>query len=81
MQYHPLRYEAWVRLIGVPLHMWNTEGINRLAVKLGTIQGIQPYGPCARQTEYITIYIVTKHPRHIPKFLKAKEGEDRKSVV
>lgn len=60
--------------------MWNTEGINRLAVKLGTIQGIQPYRPCARQTEYITIYILTKHPRHIPKFLKAKEGDHDKSI-
>lgn len=82
MHFHPPRYEAWVRLLGVPLFMRNSEGINRLAVKLGTVKVIQLYGLHARQLQHITIQIATKHPCHLPKFLTAKVGDyDRRVRV
>lgn len=80
MQYHPPRYDAWVRFVGVPLQMWNSEGINRLTARLGTVQSIMPYGLQARQLEHITVHLSTKHPRHIPKYLKVKMGDFDKRV-
>lgn len=60
--------------------MWNPKGINRLTVRLGTMKNTMPYGLQARQLEYITVHVATKHPRHIPKFLKIKVGDYDKRV-
>lgn len=69
MQYHPPRYEAWVRLVGTPLHMWNSEGIHRITTRMGTVKGTMPYGLHARQLEHSIVHMATKHPRNIPKWL------------
>lgn len=79
-QYNPPRYETWVRLIDVPLHMWNDEEITRLTVKLGTIKSIMAYGLNVRQLEHITIHMATRHPRHIPKWLRVRMGDYGKRV-
>ncbi|KAF3341859.1 hypothetical protein FCM35_KLT00497 [Carex littledalei] len=80
MHHRPSRYESWIRLIGVPLHMWHTEGIHRLATRLGTVRTIMPYGLPARQLQHITVQLATGHPRTIPKFLRAKMGEYEKII-
>ncbi|KAF3339284.1 hypothetical protein FCM35_KLT16755 [Carex littledalei] len=78
-QYLPPRYEAWVRLLDVPLHMWNNEQIIRLMATLGTIMNIMPYGLNAQQLEHITVHLTTRHPRRT-KWLKIRMGDLSKRI-
>lgn len=54
MAFQPPGYEAWVKLLGVPLHLWNSEGLKRITTKLGVIKCTLPHGQDTAQLEHIT---------------------------
>lgn len=58
-----------------PMHMFNTDQLNRLTKRLGMIRHVMPFGLQARQMEHITVYVETNHQRRIPKWLRVEEGE------
>lgn len=58
-----------------PMHMFNTDQLNRLTTRLGMIRHVMPFGLQVRQMEHITVNVGTNHQRRIPKWLRVEEGE------
>lgn len=73
-------YQAWIKIIGLSLNLWNEEELHRVAVRMGTINFTMPYGLNAGQFEHITLYMNTGHLRNIPKFLRVWCGDLTKRV-
>lgn len=80
MSYHPLGYDTWIRLTGLPLQLWEDDEIKRVTERIGTVKYIRPYGIQGQQYEHITLYMSTRHPRKITKPLRVWEGDFAKSV-
>lgn len=75
MAYNPPPCEAWVRLINLPLQVWNNTEIRKTTTQLGLITSIMPYGRAAGHFKYITLRIACEDPAEIPKHLIYHEGD------
>lgn len=80
MAFQPPGYQTWIKLTGLPLHLWNEDYLKRVTAKLGIIKNTLPYGERVNQLHSVTIYMATKHPQNIPKNLLVREGDCKKSV-
>lgn len=73
-RYAPPPFQAWVRLIGLPQQAWNDADIRKVAIPLGRVTGVLPYGRQAGHCRYITIRLACEHPETIPKNTQYHEG-------
>lgn len=80
MTFWPNEFQAWVKIIGLPYNLWNEEDLHRAVARVGAINYTMPYGIAAGQFEHITLYMDTRHPRHIPKFLRVRIGNFSRRV-
>lgn len=80
MAYQPPGYQTWLRLTGLPLHLWNDDGIKRATARIGIVKHIRPYGIEGGQMKHITVYMATKHPREISKTLDVRVGSHTRTV-
>lgn len=80
MSYTPNRYEAWIKLIGLPYHLWNDEELRKVLARVGKIRYTMPYGRHSGQFEHIVVQIDTKHPSNISRFLRVRVGDFSRRV-
>lgn len=75
MVYEPPPYQAWVRLFGIPHQALNNVDIRQIAIPLGRVTTILPYGRAAGHYRYVTIRLACEDPEGLSRTLKYHEGD------
>lgn len=74
MVYEPSPFQAWVRLVNMPLHAWNLRGIRKVATELGRVTAVLPFGREARHFRHVTVRLDCEDPIQFSRFLKFHQG-------
>ena len=74
MVYDPSQFQAWIRLVNLPFHIWNMRGIRKMTTKLGKVTAVLPFGREAGHFRHVTIRVSCEDPAEFPRFLKLHQG-------
>lgn len=72
--YDPPPFQAWVRMYNLPQHAWNDSDIKKLAIPLGRVTGIAPYGRQAQHFKHITVRLACQDPEQLAKNVQYHDG-------